>query len=349
MRLHVLILACALFPQNADAKQKRVSGGASQMEPSDFFACVNAAVNGRTDEVCATRGESNDCIGMRLAFEYTLQETRCDKAAHGRCIIFGHKQNSQPQWVSVASGHVANFMGCIRHRYGGDASSGAKEALTDKSLLEFLRRLDDGGGRWGLANGEILIRTLQGHRLSTILASSWEAKDMPTDQFALIKQGADVPAPNDDYDESLEEKTKNPAQRGTSLVYAWSHAYGSAPDPANFDPADWPNDSPIKTPKPAPARPQALPEVSAEVADTIAPRRLASTTKPRTARTGVVEREYRENPYTLGLDLTLFDRVSSTYRRHSPSLESIDLFLKAPKAGYRDVRDEIHRGEAIEL
>jgi hypothetical protein len=350
MRLLPLILIPLLSMPYAEAKPKKKASGASRMESSDFFSCVQSAVNGRTDEVCVGKGESNGCIGMRLAIDYGFRKTRCFSGTNSACLLPGHKQNNQSQWISVGSGHLSNFLRCVRLRYGSDSESGLQAALADKNFLDFIAQTEDGSANFGLNRGEILLQSLRGRRFSSIIQNSPKALEWEFRELQLLKGGADNPGTAEPENAETTEASKNLSQQGESLGNAWGQAYGVAePDIQAFNLESWEApaqatavaqqlplpavDLPTRTPATAPATVSSAPSL------TIAP-------KPRN---DLIQRSYKENPYSLGLDKSLFDRVSLTYRRHSPILQNVDLYLKSRPQHPHDVRDEIQRGEAIEL
>lgn len=353
MRQLLLILCTVALVSPAEAKPKKKASGASRMESSDFFSCVQSAVNGRTDEACSTQGDSNPCIGLRLAMENSTLTTRCFvHGQNGTCTRQGHKQNDQPQWIGVAAGHLGHFMRCVRARYGSDNESGTQAALADKNLLEFLSRIDDGSGQYGMRKGQILEQSLRGRLFSTIIHTSPRAADIDPALLRLLKGAADNPNVGEPEtsassgDNSEAGAKLNLSQQGQSFANAYADAFGvPAPEVEPFNPASLEQSANITSATSvgdAEREPAALPTAPAVES-------IASKQTKAPAPNSVALRSYQENPYSLGLDRTLFDRVSLTYRKHSASMENMDLLLKLAPPRTHDVRDEIQRGGAIEL
>jgi hypothetical protein len=133
----------------------------------------------------------------------------------------------------------------------------------------------------------------------------------------------------------------------------------------------------VKAPDPAPAHPRAAtgwnraggrgPEARAASAISVAPREAARATNAEwklntsgieeIARGPASERDERvfvrsikANPYSLGLDLSLFDRVSLAYQKRSEGLRGLNDYVKRlPKREPKTVRDLLERNKEMEL
>lgn len=334
--MRYLLFALLFTMAHAEAKPKRMAGGASRMDGSEFYSCVQSSLNGRTDGECAHYGQALECIGARLALEYSFLRSKCMYRDQAGCRVHGHKDNTQSQWMSAASGHIALFMECVKHRYGRDGSNGRKEALVDPQLRALLHEIPDGSFHFGFSNGEILLRSLRDERLSSILADSPSARILAEDELETLKQAADNPIAIRDPD-GKSGRGVNPTQSGVNFKRAYHRHFGSVPEYLPFHPSDWEAPSPYasSTP-PIPVREPAqvpLPEPKAEL---------------KKVPDHIFAREYKENPYSLGLDRTLFDRVSLTYRRHAHELKGLDAFIRtANQRAPKDLSEALRRGESL--
>lgn len=332
--MRYFLLGLLLSVSHAEAKRLHVNSGASRMDASEFFSCMESALNGRDDGECSYYGQAPECIGARLALEFGLLRSKCLYRDQGACRVYGHKERSQSQWMSTASGHIALVMECVRHRYGNEESNGRREALQDPQLLAFLRSVPDGSHHFGYKNGEILERSLSDERLSSILARSPVATDLGREELEQLKQAADNPIAIRDPD-GKSGRGENLTQEGASFASAYKEAF-----------ADRPTTSPDLTPVEENASRPVLRPTLARTEKEKEPARKPATEKH--VPDHIFAREYKENPYSLGLDRTLFDRVSLAYRRYSSDLRTMDMYIKTAKSRPpRDLSEALARGRAL--
>lgn len=297
--------------------------------PEAFLLCVEQAVLGNKQKECEGHEEDNPCVGIRRSIENSFKRTRCvgelDPSSEN-CTLWGHRQNNSIQWYSVGSGHLEAYATCVRRRYGTGNSAGYEEALADTAFVEMIRKMDDGSIHLGLGHGALLERVLRGERLSDIIAKSPKGKEMSASYLASVKNAADNATPIREL--TIQEEYaggSNPASEGESYQKL-REAYFS--------------ESPVVA---------ATYSFGAGTGETIQGRKEASvplppidTAKPNS--NGVYVKNLRENPYSLGLDRSLFERVSLNYYRRSRELMSLEQALRQPEAPrIRDLRDLIQK------
>lgn len=297
----------------------------------DFAECVQDSVIGRSDDECTNRGESPPCVGLRRALENSRKQTLCVKKIKDECKSWSHRGLTQEEWVSVAAGHLANFGVCVKKQYGSDESLGFAEAYADENLVAFLRELDDGSKVFRLPGGSVLVNALQENRFGYLIENSPYARERTPHDLYLIKDAAETPAMfNKEVVANAEGFGPNPAQEGENfreLIQRYGVAE-VAPEPGRVPAAQTKRGSPAP---PAPAtdkpRPWPLPKPSA----------------PASAAASA-----RENPYSLGLDRTLFERVNSAYRKRAESLRGLEDYVKTySPAPPKDMSDLLSRGGTL--
>lgn len=320
MRAALILLALLASLPEAVAKPKR--SGASQME--SFATCVETSVLGDAEGECRGRGESENCIGVRRALELSEKKTKCLRLRGQDCEEWGHGEKTQSEWISVAAAHLAKFGVCIRDRYGSETSNGLEEALADEGLLTLLKKLDDGGKVFRLGDSAILIRSLHGDRFSHIIGNSPIVRELPTREVYLFKDAADTPAVLGRNPASSGEHSSNPSQEGEDFSAQFKeYAQATA----------------------APQLPQEIrveQRVAAPIAVKIDTPAVAMELKEK------AENRLLENPYSLGLDRSLFERVSSVYRRRGGELKGTDDFIRSnlpPPA--KDLGELLSRGGTL--
>jgi hypothetical protein len=287
-----------------DANAKPDRSGSSAAE--GFGACVKGAVLGRQDGACEGRESSPPCIGLRRALENSALRTNCIVSKATVCFQWGHDGRTQAEWVSIAAAHLATFGGCVKQYYGSENSSGTKEALADGDLVARLQRTDDGSGVFRLDDGSLLLGALHEDRFGYLIQHSPFAKGISGSFLELLLAAADRPAtfPPESYNQAYDEG--NPASEGESL--GWNK---------NRNPETAPEDSVVVNPGPLVLKPRPVGE----------PRRPAST--PRKA--AAAQLRARPNPYSLGLDLSLFQRVNFAYQRRWQELQGMDDYVRAQR------------------
>lgn len=317
--LFMMLLSPVVF-----AGFKKSTSGAS-IDPHDFFSCMEKSVQGDNEGKCVNNGEANQCVGVKRALEDYTKNTKCFQKNNGICLTYGHLQNTQMQWLSTAAGHLAVFHLCVSDRFGASDEKDLSPALNDQNFLNFLRKVDDGSGALGLPNGSVLKRSLQGEKLGTIIASSPEGKKIPSKDIDSMKDSANNPIVID-----LETVEKiggsNPASEGESwgvLRTAFIEGVEEAESNAR-----------VFSPKVIEAK-------------KIEESRTPAATVARNPN--IFYRTYKSNPYSLGLDTNLFERVSNTYQKQFRSLQGIDDYVRSDLKAPQDIKSFIQKGGAIEL
>lgn len=327
MPMVTLLVATFLSPAAEARAPKRLSTAAS-LARAEFARCVEDSVLGRNDDECRDRGDSDDCIGLRRAMEYSREKSVCKAPkGDGTCARWGHKQHAQDEWMSVASGHLVRFLTCVKNQYGSETSNGTEVAQNDASLREFLHKLDDGSPVLRLAKGDILVQSIEGETFGSIIGKSPFARDFtPGDLYALTTAadtpitlpdpaGTNAPAPEGGY-------ASNPAQEGSNFD-ALARAYieevigtGAASLAKNAA-----NGAPVQL-----------------------ERITASTTTPAFQPT-----RRPKGLFSLGLDRTIFERVNDAYVRHTGSMMGTEDFLRnlKPVPPPRDLGELLRRGGSL--
>lgn len=299
------------------AEAKPLRSGASA-KPT--LSCIETAIGGRFDGDCANDHEADACVGMQLALRNALRKDQCRARAGEGCLAYAYRQNTQSQWVSVAAGYLAVFHQCVRNHYGSNDSSGAQEALDDPNFRALLASLEEGASSFGLREGSILRRTLEGESFESVLSSSPMWTQIPAHEQDTMELAAKTPYPVVDTAADAQAETARLGGRGIS---AGKHTRRwGAPDSG----------------------------YGAIIIGSTADRGPASgagaEVSPRPASNGNFVRALKHNPYSLGLDLTLFDRVSTVYQRHVPNLRGMEDYIKRlpRKSEPKDVRELVNRG-----
>ena len=309
-----MLMALLFIVFSAEAKVR--SSGASQM--GGFVSCVQESVLGSSTGPCAGKEESPACIGLRRALEFSAKKTDCVIKRGNGCEEWGHKDRAQAEWASIAAAHLAKFGICVKEKYGSEESSGLKEALADDSLLSFLQQLDDGSGVYRFQKSHILVRALHGDRFGYVLQKSPVAKDYTPHYYHKITDGADTPAPlKNAFQTTAEGEESNPSSEGETFAEAARNFLEDSPKGSLFVAAHQ-----------ATVRNLATPE----------PKKIAP----------VVRNSRERNPYSLGLDESLFQRVSTVYYKKTPELRGLDQFVKEfPPPPPRDISELLSKGGSL--
>lgn len=326
----ILITLLALAPEALAKPKRSLATGASTMP--GFISCVQEAVLGSTEGECGLHPESEPCVGLRRALENSQKKTECHKMEQGVCRLWSHNGWSESKWISVAAGHLANFGTCVKKQYGSETSSGLKEALADQGLLDFLKRMEDGGKVFQLTGSALLMGALKEERFSTLIENSPFARNRTPHELYLLKGAADTPSPYASGKAPAAAyaggEGSNPASEGEDFAEFAKLLYASYEDSVE------------------PSVVEALPKKDLskvkEAAKSFYDLRF---TQPPAAP---ARQPASRSPYSLGLDRNLFERVSSAYRRNSPELSGVEEYLKAytpPPA--KDYSDLLKRGGTL--
>ncbi|MCO5142166.1 MAG: hypothetical protein M9962_03650 [Oligoflexia bacterium] len=299
---------------------------------SGLKECVALAVDGREKGLCSgDNRETDDCVGLRLSIQNSLKTTECKIHSPPICHRYGHKQHHQSKWVAVSSGHLAIFANCVRDAYPLNDRGDLSIALEDDAFVAFLRTVDDGSTTYGMAQGTILLNLLKGERLSSTLKNSDIGKKLDKRLLQEIIESAETPTPIDlSEDIAQTEESINLAIGNDFLV----------------------NKSVDDNSKEAPHQ-RSLAALSSGSYQWVLPKTKTATTKEDESnnnRSNVHIRVIKNNLYSLNLDQSLFDRVSSAYIRLSPDLLSMNEYIKfIPKKPPKDVKELIERGRPANL
>lgn len=340
MKVIIIWSFCLLLPLASFAASKRT--GASSMDADNFLTCVDQAVNGRGDPECVGKGDSLECIGLKRALEYAAKRTRCmTQESKVDCPLFGHKQNSEQDWMSAAAGHLALFQGCVKDHYREDENSNisaADNALKDPSFLALLKSMDDGASAFELKKSDILERVLKGERLPKIITESpFVKREISVKEQEAYRVGADTPmkfkneAPDD---ASGYVYGSNPAMEGLGLSKQAREDFIAAIGSAG-------SVSLGMAVHAAPNKEENAPITSNHTA--------ANEARKPASNPNVHVKNLKQNPYSLGLDQNIFDRVSITYQKHSQEMQSIDSYINQTPAKSKTLEETIAHGAAIEL
>jgi hypothetical protein len=320
-----LLLSIALaFPAGSAAKSKPRSG--ASLAGFDFTACVEKAVLGSNEGECAAHPESEPCVGLRRALENSQKHVTCAKSQNGRCLSWSFHGKTEDHWISIAAGHLANFGICIRKRYGSDDETGLEAARGDARLVNFLKKIDDGGEAFQLTGSAILLGALDGKKFSRIIQESPFAKEHTPHELHLLKEAADTPSSLAVQRETEAfEDASNPAAEGESFVDL-AKALDQAGESSGA---------------------QVLETISAPGRRTKLKKAKESFYRLRSARTPKSEAR-APSSYGLGLDRTLFERVNSAYQRQAPGLRGMEEYLRAyPPSPPADYSDLLKRGGTL--
>ncbi|MGZ3693289.1 MAG: hypothetical protein ACXWQO_03735 [Bdellovibrionota bacterium] len=316
-----MLFAAASLPAFAKPRVSSGSSARSSASQSPAAECLQTALNGRIEGECAEDAEADQCVGMKLALKNSLRQDQCRARAGEGCLIYGYKQNTQAQWLSVAGGYLTEALQCVRSQYGNEESTGYEQALADPVFRANLNRLEEGVSAFGLREGALLERVLKGETLGEVLSSSpvWQKLDArEKDRMKLAMDNPMAPVESAESAGTNSKKHAHEASYSTPVVMATDNA----------------------------------PIVNA-VAAIETPRNPASvSSKPEAAVPGnVFVRVLKHNPYSLGLDLTLFDRVSTAYQKRGQELRGIEDYVKGlPKRREpRDAHELIGRNVGAEL
>lgn len=325
--LLALFLSCSL--EDAQASAKKHTGASSlptHMSSGELMSCMEDAIVGRADGDCANNGESDHCVGMKRALEDSNKKTKCFQSEGAACLLYGYKQNSQDQWISVAAGHLALFHECLKKAYG----EGRSDLASDDVILSTLSKIDDGSAELGLIQGEVLERTLKGESFGDILARSPMGKKLSLQERYALQTAADTPFPvknpsNKELSADNEHSGTNPFMEGDRLSkardYFTANATAVNPGVQHLD-----------------LRKKVAPAAHQDLANKQESRAL-STSGALSIDASVYKREIKYNPYSLGLDRNLFERVSAVYQKKATELVGMDFYIPKGNAKPRDVKD----------
>lgn len=173
----------------------------------ELHECVERSVLGRADGECELEPDGDLCTGLKRSLQNFRRPEQCTSRAGSACIQYSYKQNSQAQWLSVASGYVAAFKQCVTKNYGSDDDNGFHEALADGAFIAYLKSLDDGGAQLEFKTGTILERTLKGENFPSIFRSSKLQGTFTREERESFLIGAETVFPIPDFLGTAEEKT----------------------------------------------------------------------------------------------------------------------------------------------
>ncbi len=328
----LLLTTTLAFAQGANAnnpspKAKR-SGASSMMDPMDFSSCVKESIQGSKEGKCAVNEETPSCLGLRKSLEYFREKKNCMQWRGQECQEWGTRGKTQAHWMSIAAGHLSKFGVCIRKRYGSDDDNGIKAAAADNQLIQALKKMQDGGSTLGLREGELLPLILAGDRFSVILQAVPIADDYKPHDYFRIKDAADNPAKIEFLNISDEEYQARRSSYASSEdpFYDFVEEYQSAEATVVETNGPPKSNLPIADPVVATVEQNRIPANSFE------------SPKPKVMV---------NNPYTLGLDRSLFERISIVYQKRAHEFRTVDDLVKRTAPPARDLRELLNRGETL--
>ncbi|NUM88648.1 MAG: hypothetical protein HUU37_05550 [Bdellovibrionales bacterium] len=304
-----------------------------QAQRDNMTRCVGYATHGKPDGVCTGRGESNGCVGSVRAFKNSGKKTKCFIPLKFLCALWGHKQNSQPGWVSVGAAHLRNASKCLdlaklsqvkneqmvgigdnadaqgSYSVGGDGGSSVSSGV-----------VQDGASAFGLPEGDLFKGMQEGKSLADMISDSPYGKSLSDKDRQALRDAADNPSLNPDgMDEDFDlEGSTNPLQEAGGNLASLMNGGDGASLSELFGSGGASGD-----------------DVIGRImggAENGAGRGTAST-----GATAATDRDRRKSP----LERTIFDMVSAQYRKNEPHLADISVFMKkaAREKRARDVRD----------
>jgi hypothetical protein len=316
MTLFLIVLLSIQSFATAPAKAKR-SGASSMMDPMDFSSCIKESVDGTDQGKCSSTEENPSCIGLKKSLEYFREKKDCMRLQASECTEWGTRGKTQAQWMAIAAGHLGKFGTCIRKRYGSDEDNGIKAATADAHFVAALRKMQDGGAILGFLEGEFLVKILEGDRFSVILQETPLARDMKPFDFYRIKDAADNPAKLEFILAGTEEQKTALSEKDPfyDFVENYTTNLGSISISANLE--------------------------EEKKVETVEPNRIPADGKLS------LKNSRLSNPYSLGLDRTLFERVSSAYQKRADEFRSVDELIKGSPAPPKDYRELLDRGGTL--
>lgn len=317
-----------------DAAKAKRTGSSSMMDAFDFSSCVKESVSGSTEGKCSSNSDLPSCLGLQKSLEYFRDQEECMHWKGSNCVEWGSRGRTQAQWMAIAAGHLSKFGVCIRKRYGSDSDNGLRAAVADSHLKTALKKLNDGASNIGYLEGDLLVKVLNGDRLSVILEASPLSEKYTSHDFFRIKDAADNPAKIDFIQMSEEEKVArrnlNSQDPNGDPFEEYLEAHSSS-DSVSIG-------AELKVSQEQPA---AIPQSENSIASQKMDRLPASSIERKISNR-------TRNPYSLGLDQSLFERVSQTYQRRAHEFRSIDELVRTQKIGpAKDFRELLQRGETL--
>lgn len=318
-------------------KQKR-TGSSSMMDAFDFSSCVKESVYGSTEGKCSNNEDLPSCLGLKKSLEIFREQDDCMHWRGSSCAEWGSKGKTQAQWMAIAAGHLSKFGVCIRKRYGNDTDNGLRAAAADSQLKSALKKLEDGSPVLGYLQGELLVKALNGDRFSVLLEKSELSDKFTSHDFFRIKDAADNPAKIEFIQLNEEEKL---ARRTSSSQDPDGDPFQEYID-VNSSAESVSIGAEIQTSlEAAPALARKEPQDSSENSAS-GPKRDPSSNPVKKFSSRI------RNPYSLGLDQSLFERVSQTYQKRAHEFRSIDELVRTQKLGpAKDFRELLDRGETL--
>jgi hypothetical protein len=287
-----------LLPWAALAHTLPDHSGASLSVSPQLGACIDEAIYGRKQEECAGKELAEECLGMKRALENHGYKTDCLREEAGHCVAYGHAGHTQARWVAIASGHLSAFTRCVTQEYGSEEDLGYEQALADPAFRVKIRSLDDGGKVFGLPGGEILERVLQYETFAEIIQESPSALTTSAADLRAFLSAADAPIAvrigEEEQAELLARRQR--ARRGKTYATTAGASPIQVLTTKDLPPSTW------VVPSAPPARKEKPPSAAIQ-------------REPAMVSPHVHVRRQKRSPYSLGLELSLFDRVSAAYER----------------------------------
>ncbi len=339
--IHAWIVILTIMPALAappEATKQKRTGSSSMMDAFDFSSCVKESVYGATEGKCSNNEDLPSCLGLKKSLENFREQEDCMHWRGSSCIEWGSKGRTQAQWMAIAAGHLSKFGVCIRKRYGSENDNGLQAAAADAQLKSALKKLADGSPILGYLQGELLIKALNGDRFSVLLEKSELSEKFSSHDFFRIKDAADNPAKIEFIQLNEEEKI---ARRSSSSQDPDGDPFQEYID-ANSSAESVSIGSEIQTSL------DASPALTKKDPQHPSGNSVFGTKRDPASNTEKKFSSRIRNPYSLGLDQSLFERVSQTYQKRAHEFRSIDELVRTQKIGpAKDFRELLERGETL--
>jgi len=282
----------------------------SQVNAADtYHQCMTQSLYGQSG--C---NEANECIGAQRAAQNSGKKSVCKIKVLFFCLKWGHKQNTQEGWAAVAGQHLANAQKCqqlqikstdnahamlqVDDLTGKTLGSTANGAISDGSNSGISASYDDGAETYGLPKGEVLKRVLNGEKFGDIIASSPFAEGLKPEEVEGFRNAGNNP------DETLANQSIELAKGGGDDDFGAFGEEGATP--AILGNTNFANQK------------NSVLKNNQEKSE--AERNLASI--------DLEKLKYGKRFYG---DKTIFQMVSSQYKKQVPTLLSFDFYLEKKK------------------
>lgn len=307
-----------------------------QAQRDNMARCAGYALNGKPDGVCAGNGESNGCVGSVRAFQNSGKKSKCFIPLKFFCALFGHKQNSQPAWVSVGAAHLQNATKCVNLAQLSQVKNEQMVGIGDNAEAKGTYSIgvnddgssvtaglngnfQDGASAFGLSEGDLFKGSLEGKSLADMIADSPFGKNLSPEDLQKFKDAANNPTfdpEGTDPDYDLTGSTNPLQEAGGNLAALLNSGEGASLNDI-FE------------------KKGAEEDLIGKLLGNDGSDPFGKSRGPASA--DAVDKDKAKSPF----DRTIFDMVSAQYRKNAPNLVDISVFMRkaAREKRARDVKD----------